>query len=101
MRKKLSSQIFDWVLNTSLVRNIVKYKEKNLFVLLMLISTLCGKCPNAGFFSGSYFPIIGLSPNTVKYRPEKTPYFDTFTKCRFSSEKMIHLSFFNNDQLDS
>ena len=27
-------------------------------------------------FSGPYFPVF--SPNTGKYGPEKTPYFDTF-----------------------
>ena len=29
-----------------------------------------------GAFSGRYFPVFGL--NTGKYRPEKTPYLDTF-----------------------
>ena len=29
-----------------------------------------------GLFSGPYFPVF--SPNTGKYRPEKTPYLDTF-----------------------
>ena len=29
-----------------------------------------------GDFSGPYFPVF--SPNTGKYRPEKTPYLDTF-----------------------
>ena len=28
------------------------------------------KCPNKEFFSGPYFPVF--SPNTEKYRPEKT-----------------------------
>ena len=28
----------------------------------------------SGVFSGSYFPVF--SPNTGKYRPEKTPYLD-------------------------
>ena len=38
--------------------------------------TLHEKCPNTNFFSGPYFPVFGL--NTEKYRPEKTPYLDTF-----------------------
>ena len=29
-----------------------------------------------GVFSGPYFPVY--SPNTGKYRPEKTPHLDTF-----------------------
>ena len=29
-----------------------------------------------GVFSGPYFPVFGL--NTRKYRPEKSPYLDTF-----------------------
>ena len=32
-----------------------------------------------GVFSGPYFPVFGL--NTGKYRPEKTPYLNTFTQC--------------------
>ena len=28
-----------------------------------------------GVYSGPYFPVF--SPNTGKYAPEKTPYFDT------------------------
>ena len=38
-----------------------------------------------GFYSGPYFPEIGLrkeiygvNPNTGKYGPEKTPYLDIF-----------------------
>ena len=38
--------------------------------------TLREKAPNTEFFSGLYFPVFGLS--TGKYRPEKTPYLDTF-----------------------
>ena len=34
------------------------------------------KVSKYGVFSGPYFPV--LSPNTGRYRPEKTPYFDTF-----------------------
>ena len=33
-------------------------------------------------FSGSYFPVFGL--NTGKYRPERTPYLDTFHAVQFS-----------------
>ena len=33
------------------------------------------KCPNTEFFSSAYFPVF--SPNTGKYRPEKTPFLDT------------------------
>ena len=29
-----------------------------------------------GVISGPYFPVFGL--NTGKYRPERTPYLDTF-----------------------
>ena len=39
-------------------------------------TTLREKAPNTEFFSGLYFPVFGLS--TGKYRPEKTPYLDTF-----------------------
>ena len=34
------------------------------------------KCPH----TGPYFFVV--SPNTGKYRPEKTPYFDTFHAVR-------------------
>ena len=42
--------------------------------------------PNTEFFSGPYFPVLGLntkylsifSPNAGRYEPEKTPYLDTF-----------------------
>ena len=34
------------------------------------------KVSKYGFFSGPYFTVLGL--NTGKYRPEKTPYLDTF-----------------------
>ena len=34
------------------------------------------KVSQYGFFSGPYFPVFGL--NIGKYRPEKTPYLDTF-----------------------
>ena len=34
------------------------------------------KVSKYGVFSGPYFPV--LSPNTGRYRPEKTPYLDTF-----------------------
>ena len=34
-----------------------------------------------GDFSVPYFPVFG--PNTGKYRPEKTPYLDTFHAVRF------------------
>ena len=42
--------------------------------------------PKYGVFSGPFFPVFGLnterygvcSPNVGKYRPEKTPYLDTF-----------------------
>ena len=34
------------------------------------------KVSKYGVFSGPYFPVF--SPNTGKYRPEKTPYLDTF-----------------------
>ena len=33
-----------------------------------------------GVFTGPYFP--AFSPNTGKYGPEKTPYFDTFLAVR-------------------
>ena len=36
----------------------------------------CEKNVKCGVFPGSYFPVF--SPNTGKYRPEKTPYLDTF-----------------------
>ena len=38
--------------------------------------TTARKVSKYGDFSGSYFPVF--SPNTGKYRPEKTPYLDTF-----------------------
>ena len=34
------------------------------------------KVSKYGFFSGPYFTVLGL--NTGKYRPEKTPYLNTF-----------------------
>ena len=38
------------------------------------IVTLREKCPNTEFFLDRIFPHL----DTGKYRPEKTPYFDTF-----------------------
>ena len=45
----------------------------------------CMKSVQIRSFSGPYFPVFGLntetygvSPNTGKYGPEKTPYLDTF-----------------------
>ena len=40
------------------------------------ITLIAWKVSKYEVFSGSYFPIFGL--NTVKKRPEKTPYLDTF-----------------------
>ena len=37
--------------------------------------------PKYGVFSGPYFPVF--SRNTGKYRPEKTPYLDTFHAVTF------------------
>ena len=45
------------------------------------------KVSKYGAFSGSYFPVFEL--NTEKYRPEKTPYLDTF----YSVVGAIYLSF--------
>ena len=40
------------------------------------------KVSKYGVFPGPYFPVFVLntefSPNTGKYRPEETPYFDIF-----------------------
>ena len=43
----------------------------------LMFSPLCEMCSNTEFFSGPYFP--------EKYRPEKTPYLDTFHAVPFSS----------------
>ena len=44
------------------------------------ILTLREKCPNTEFFLVRIFPHSDsvFSPNVGKYRPEKTPYLDTF-----------------------
>ena len=41
-----------------------------------MLGTLREKCSNTEFFSGPYFPVLGV--NTGKYGPEKTLYFDIF-----------------------
>ena len=41
-----------------------------------VISLHCVKSIQIRVFSGPYFSV--LSPNTGKYKPEKTPYWDTF-----------------------
>ena len=43
------------------------------------------KCPNKEFFSGPYFPVF--SPNTEKYRPEKTV-FGCFSRRDSSMENV-------------
>ena len=60
------------------------------------VSHLENKVSKYGVFSGPYFSPFGLiteftseislfSPNTGKYQPEKTPYFDAFhTVCNIS-----------------
>ena len=53
---------------------------------MKITPSLRKKCPYSEFNSGPYFPAFGLnterygvlSPNVGKYRPEKTPYLDTF-----------------------
>ena len=55
---------------------IVIYFFKELVLLDTKNVSLREKCPNKFFFSSPYFPIF--SPNAGKYRPEKTPYLDTF-----------------------
>ena len=49
----------------------------------MRVTSLCEKCPNTEFFCFAFSRIQTeygdlRSPNTGKYRPEKTPYLDTF-----------------------
>ena len=51
-----------------------------------------------GVFSGPYFLVFSpnqfvFSPNTGKYRPEKTPYLDTFTQCKFQLTKKLFADF--------
>ena len=43
---------------------------------LELYQTSAWKVSKYGVFPGPYFPVF--SPNTGKYRPEKTPYLDNF-----------------------
>ena len=40
-----------------------------------------------GDFSGSYFLVF--SPNTGKYGPEKSPYFDTFYAVQYVGENLL------------
>ena len=40
-----------------------------------------------GGISGSYFPVFGL--NTGKYRPEITPYLDTFHAVNVKTNRMV------------
>ena len=47
-----------------------KYNE------LLILSGTAWKVSKYGVISGPYFPVFGL--NTGKYRPEITPYLDTF-----------------------
>ena len=42
----------------------------------ILMCITAGKVSKYGVFSGLYFSVF--SPNIGKYRPEKTPYLDTF-----------------------
>ena len=46
--------------------------------------------PKYGVISGPYFPVF--SPNTGKYRPEITPYVDTFHAVKVSgdSPEILH-----------
>ena len=52
-------------------------------------------------FSGPYFPAFGLnteryevfSPNAGKYRPEKTPYLDTFHTVLISKNIVKNLKY--------
>ena len=43
--------------------------------------TLREKCPNTEFFVVRIFAVF--SPNTEKYGPEETPYWDTFHEVKF------------------
>ena len=51
------------------------------------IKALREKCPNTE--SGPYFSAFGLNtdPNTGKYGPEITPYFDTFQAVKVIMKK--------------
>ena len=51
------------------------------------------KLSKYGVLSGPYFPIFGLNTeiygvNTWKYRPEKTPYLDTFLAVEYEYKQM-------------
>ena len=60
-------------------RKLIRYDHKQssdshiIINHLSDIITLREKCPNMEFFSGPYFPLPGR-----KYKPEKTPYLDSF-----------------------
>ena len=45
-------------------------------------SVTAWKVSKYGIFSGPYFPAFGLNTHAGKYRPEKTPYLDTFHAVR-------------------
>ena len=74
----VSSKSVEWLLFDEksgcewVIYNVVTYP----FLNLALTHTLSGKCPNTGFFSDMYFPVV--NPNAGKYGPEKTTYLDTF-----------------------
>ena len=59
----------------------------------VLNSYTAWKVPKYGVISGPYFPVF--SPNTGKYRPEITPYLDTF---HASKSKQNFKTFFEKIQ---
>ena len=63
------------------VLKIFKCKYDYFAKLKFDIST-AWKVSKYGVFSGPYFPVFGL--NTDKYRPEKTPYLDSFHVVKLS-----------------
>ena len=52
------------------------YTIKSIKLIQCFTETLREKDPSTEFFSGPYFAVSGM--NTRKYRPEKTPYLDSF-----------------------
>ena len=70
------------VLQMWLFRNLVEIvlssNKLRKIVLTIFIVFTAWKVSKYGFISGPYFPVFGLT--TWKYRPEITPYLDTFTQ---------------------
>ena len=74
-----------------------------LYALLSFRKILSENCPNTKFSLVRIFPHFSVfSPNAGKYRPEKTPYLDTFHAVNLFLEvqKIAHMYHFSIKQFE-